>query len=93
MGIPLGAPYKFKAIWDCVLERFEGRLAGWKLVQKEKSSPRQILLYRARTYLQSTLPLEASILKKLDNIMNFLLEGIDEEFKYHLMAGRKFVNL
>ena len=30
LGLPLGASYKSKAIWDPVVERFHKRLAGWK---------------------------------------------------------------
>jgi hypothetical protein len=30
LGIPLGASYKAKSIWDVIVEKMERRLAGWK---------------------------------------------------------------
>ena len=30
LGLPLGASYKRKVVWDPVVERFHKRLAGWK---------------------------------------------------------------
>jgi hypothetical protein len=30
LGLPLGAPFKLRAIWDGVIERMEKRLASWK---------------------------------------------------------------
>lgn len=29
-GLPIGAPYKNKVMWNPVIERFERRLVGWK---------------------------------------------------------------
>ena len=30
LGLPLGAPFKFMAVWDGVEERFKKRLVMWK---------------------------------------------------------------
>jgi hypothetical protein len=30
LGLPLGAKFKSKAIWDPILEKMERKLAGWK---------------------------------------------------------------
>jgi len=30
LGLPLGAPYKSKIVWEPVIEKFQKRLAGWK---------------------------------------------------------------
>jgi len=30
LGLPLGAKFKDKSIWEPVVERFERRLSGWK---------------------------------------------------------------
>ena len=30
LGLPLGAKFKEKTIWNPILEKMEGRLAGWK---------------------------------------------------------------
>ena len=30
LGLPLGAKFKYKTIWNPILEKMERRLAGWK---------------------------------------------------------------
>jgi hypothetical protein len=32
LGLPLGAPFKTKSIWDSVIEKIERCLAGWKIM-------------------------------------------------------------
>ncbi|KAF5445957.1 hypothetical protein F2P56_031628, partial [Juglans regia] len=36
LGLPLGASFKAKSIWEVVLEKFERRLAGWKRLYLSK---------------------------------------------------------
>ena len=36
LGLPLGAKYKAKAIWNSILEKLERRLAGWKRLYLSK---------------------------------------------------------
>jgi hypothetical protein len=36
LGLPLGAKFKSKAIWDPILEKMERKLAGWKRMYLSK---------------------------------------------------------
>jgi hypothetical protein len=36
LGLPLGASYKAKHIWDGVIEKLEHRLASWKMMYLSK---------------------------------------------------------
>jgi hypothetical protein len=35
LGLPLGAPFKAKLIWDCVIEKIKHRV-GWKMMYLSK---------------------------------------------------------
>jgi hypothetical protein len=36
LGLPLGAPFELKAIWEGVVEKMEKRLASWKKIYLSK---------------------------------------------------------
>jgi hypothetical protein len=36
LGLPLGASFKAKSIWDGIIEKIERRLAGWKRLYLSK---------------------------------------------------------
>jgi hypothetical protein len=36
LGLPLGALFKAKSIWDDIIEKIEHRLAGWKMMYLSK---------------------------------------------------------
>jgi hypothetical protein len=36
LGLPLGALYKAKSIWDGIVEKMKRRLAGWKMLYLSK---------------------------------------------------------
>jgi hypothetical protein len=38
LGLPLGARYEWKEIWNPVLEKMEKRLAGWKIIYLSNGS-------------------------------------------------------
>ena len=38
LGLPLGAKFKDKTIWNPILEKMERRLAGWKRLYLSKGS-------------------------------------------------------
>jgi hypothetical protein len=41
LGLPLGASYKAKHIWDGFIEKLEYRLASWKMMYLSKGHPHQ----------------------------------------------------
>lgn len=44
-GLPLGAPYKSKTIWDSVIEKIENILAGWKRMYLSKDGRIALFFY------------------------------------------------
>ena len=36
LGMPLGANFKLKTVWNSILEKMEGKLAGWKIFYLSK---------------------------------------------------------
>ncbi|XP_030958992.1 uncharacterized protein LOC115980941 [Quercus lobata] len=45
LGLPLGAKFKDKTIWNPILEKMERRLAGWKRLYLSKGGIRKIRLF------------------------------------------------
>jgi hypothetical protein len=36
LSLPLRAPFKFKSIWDGIIEKIERRLIGWRMMYLSK---------------------------------------------------------
>jgi hypothetical protein len=85
LGLPLGVPFKSKAIWDGVVEKMEKRLASWKKMYL--SNGRCLTLIKSMlssipTYLLSLFPLPASIARRLKHFqMEFLCDSPGGEHK------------
>ncbi len=43
MGLPLGASFKAKFIWDTIIEKMERRLVGWKRFYLSKGSQEMLI--------------------------------------------------
>jgi hypothetical protein len=68
LGLPLGAPFKSKAIWDGVIEKMEKRLASWKKIYLSKGGCLTLIkstLSSILTYFLSLYPLPAGLAKRL----------------------------
>ena len=64
LGLPLGASFKSKAVWDLVVERFQKRLTGWKskmLSKGERLTLLQSTLWNLPIYYMSLFTIPASI--------------------------------
>lgn len=89
LGLPLGASFKSKAIWNSVVERFENRLAGWKRQLLSKGGRLTLIrstLSNLPTYFMSIFIIPSSVARRLEKLeRNFLWEGSMEERKYHLI--------
>jgi uncharacterized protein YbcI len=43
LGLPLGASFKAKFIWDTIIEKMERRLVGWKRFYLSKGSQEMLI--------------------------------------------------
>ena len=89
LGLPLGAKFKSKQIWDPILEKMERKLAGWQRMYLSKGGRVTLIkstLSSLPTYFLSLFPIPMSVAARIDTIqINFLWGGIGEGKKFHLM--------
>ncbi|XP_028081835.1 uncharacterized protein LOC114283208 [Camellia sinensis] len=93
LGLPLGAPYKAKGVWDGVLERVQHRLTGWKrqyLSEDGKLTLVKSILSSIPTYFMSVYVIPVSVARHLEKLLrDFLWGNYDGEFRYHLVSWKK----
>uniref|UniRef100_A0A2N9FWW1 Reverse transcriptase domain-containing protein n=1 Tax=Fagus sylvatica TaxID=28930 RepID=A0A2N9FWW1_FAGSY len=89
LGLPLGAKYKAKAIWNAVIEKLERRLAGWKLMYLSKGGRMTLIkstLSSLPTYFLSLFPIPVAVANRIDSIQRtFLWNGAGEGHKFPLV--------
>ena len=64
LGLPLGAKFKDKTIWNPILEKMERRLAGWKRLDLSKGGRVTLIkstLSNLPTYFLSLFPIPAAV--------------------------------
>ena len=64
LGLPLGASFKAKHFWDCVIEKIECWLASWKQLYLSKGGMITFIkstLSNLPTYFMSLFPLPLSV--------------------------------
>jgi len=89
LGLPLGASYKVKHIWDCVIEKIERHLASWKMMYMSRVEGLSSSIAHFPTYLRTLYSSFLSCrccycIEKFQR--DFLWGGLGEEFKYHLVS-------
>ena len=76
LGLPLGAKFKSKAIWNPIIEKIERRLAGWKRIYFSKGGRLTLIrstLSNLPTYFLSLFPIPADVATRIEKIQrNFL---------------------
>jgi hypothetical protein len=89
LGLPPGAPFKSRAIWDGVVERMEKRLASWKKIYLSKGGCLTLIkstLSSLPTYFLSLFPLPIGIARRLERLpIDFLWDGPGKDPKIHLV--------
>jgi hypothetical protein len=90
LGLPLGASFKAKSIWDGVVGKIEGRLASWKRMYLCKGGRVTLIkstLSNLPTYFLSLFPILASVANRIGKLYrDFLWGGLGDEFKYNLVS-------
>jgi hypothetical protein len=93
LGLPLGAPFKAKSIWNPIIERMEKRLVGWKRLYLSKGGKVTLIkstLSSLPTYFLSLFPIPAGVAHRLEKIQrDFLWNGMGEDPKFHLVSWSK----
>uniref|UniRef100_A0A2N9EU94 Reverse transcriptase zinc-binding domain-containing protein n=1 Tax=Fagus sylvatica TaxID=28930 RepID=A0A2N9EU94_FAGSY len=93
LGLPLGATFKAKSIWNLIIERMEKRLAGWKRLYISKGGKVTLIkstLSSLPTYFLSFFPIPTGVAHRLERIQRqFLWNGMGEEIKFHLVSWSK----
>lgn len=89
LGLPLGAKFKSKVIWNLMMERISAWLNSWKAPLLSKCG-RLILiksvLASIPNYYLSLFTIPASVAKRIEsNFRNFLWNDLEVGRKYHLV--------
>jgi hypothetical protein len=89
LGLPLGAKFKSKAIWNPIIEKMERCLAGWKRIYLSKGGRLTLIrstLSNLPTYFLSLFPIPADVAARIEKIQrNFLWGTTEEVAKIHLV--------
>ena len=78
LGLPLGAKFKDKSIWNPILEKMEKRLAGWKRLYSSKGGRVTLIkstLSNLPTYFLSLFPIPASVANQIETLQRNFLWG------------------
>ncbi|XP_028077120.1 uncharacterized protein LOC114279114 [Camellia sinensis] len=94
LGLPLGASYKAKGVWDGVLERVQCQLARWKrqyLSKGERLTLVKSVLGSTPTYFMSVHVIPVSVARRLERLQHdFLLGNDGGGFQYHLANWKQW---
>jgi hypothetical protein len=90
LGLPLGAPFKAKSIWDDVVHKIERQLASWQRMYLSKGGRVTLIkstLSNLPTYFLSLFPIPSSVASRIEKLdRDFLWGGLGVDFKYYLVS-------
>ena len=89
LGLPLGAKFKDKSIWNPILEKMERKLAGGKKLYLSKGGRVTLIkstLSNLPTYFLSLFPIPASVANRIARLQrDFLWGSLGDKPKFHLV--------
>ena len=89
LGLPLGAKFKDKPIWNPILKKMERRLAGWKRLYLSKGGRVNLIkstLSNLPNYFLSLFPIPTSVANRIERLQrNFLWDSFGDDPKIHLV--------
>ena len=95
LGLPLGAKFKDKTIWNPILEKIERRLAGWKRLYLSKGGRVTLIkstLFNLPTYFLSLFPIPATVANRIEKLQkNFLWMELEMNQNSIWLNGLLFV--
>lgn len=78
LGLPLGASFKRKTIWNSVVEKMKKRLAGWKRLYLSKGVRVTLIkstLSSLPSYYLSLFPLPMGVARRLEKLQSDFFVG------------------
>ena len=97
LGLPLGAKFKDKTIWNPILEKMERRLTSWKCLYLSRGGRVTLIkstLSNLPTYFLSLFPIPASVANRMEKLQgNFLWGGLVMNLKFIWLNGLFYVLL
>ena len=89
LGLPLGAKFKDKSIWNPILEKMERKLTSWKKLYLSKGGRVTLIkstISNLPTYFLSLFPIPAFVANHITRFQrDFLWGGLGDEPKFHLV--------
>jgi hypothetical protein len=97
LGLPLGAQFKTKSIWDGIIKKMERRLTGWKRLYLSKGGRITLIkntLSNLPTYFLPLFSILVGVANRIKKIQwDFLWGGVGDEVKFHLISWSKVSTL
>ncbi|XP_028068522.1 uncharacterized protein LOC114271117 [Camellia sinensis] len=89
LGLPLGASFKAKGVWDGVVEWIQRQLASWQrqyLSKEERLNLIKSVLSSIPTYFMFVYVISVSVARRIEKLQkDFLWGSGGDDFSYHLV--------